>query len=116
MHALPGFACSVCGRPLGARRVRQGVRLHPGCRRPTDAPALEELGRALATTTATLERWRARALAGDAETRRLFALAAQEAQRLLHDLERLRHPPAVTKLPNAGRDAPAAESLPQEIA
>ncbi|MBM4015889.1 MAG: hypothetical protein FJ293_13120 [Planctomycetes bacterium] len=114
MAATLGFACSTCGRPLGARRARQGVRRHPGCRPAAASPSLDELRSALSLTTATLARWRERALRGDDETRRLCALAANEAQRLLRDLEQLPAPPAVAKLSALRGEVPAADSTPEE--
>lgn len=76
------YACEVCGRPLSAARVRQGVRVHKECRRddekrpaPADAALLERV-----------KSTRAR----DPELRELFALAAKQARELAGDLERLR--------------------------
>lgn len=68
------FECDVCGRPLGAGRLRQGVRVHRGCRREPERPPAPEVA----------------AAADDPELRELFARAAAQARELVGDLERLR--------------------------
>lgn len=86
------YGCEVCGRPLSAARVRQGVRVHKECRlsrREESPPAVP------GDAAAALERMRATlaalpAGARDPELRELFALAAAQARELAADLERLR--------------------------
>jgi hypothetical protein len=65
-------------------------------------------------TTRTLERWHDRALAGDDETRRLFALAAAEAKRLSRDLERLRTVTAASGRSTSRLSLPEVAPKPQE--
>jgi hypothetical protein len=80
-----GFACEICGKPLGARRVRQGIRSHSGCRRslrPADVQAA--LGLAQGALARLPER------AGDPELRALFESAATQARALIDDLQRLK--------------------------
>jgi hypothetical protein len=79
------FGCEVCGKPLGTRRVRQGLAVHPGCRRSL-APA--EVERALALARGALRRLPRSA--DDPELSRLLALAARQARDLIGDLARLR--------------------------
>ena len=79
------FACEICGKPLGARRVRQGIRSHSGCRkslRPADVQA------ALGLAQGALDRLPERA--GDPELRALFESAAAQARALIGDLQRLK--------------------------
>ncbi|MSR45995.1 MAG: hypothetical protein EXS13_02840 [Planctomycetes bacterium] len=89
MHAAARFECTLCGNPLGARRVRQGVTTHPGCRR---ALAPTEVERALAVAQATLERLSVPGVAvdADAELGRLLKLATRQAAELIGDLKQLR--------------------------
>lgn len=79
------YACDVCGKPLGARRVRQGIRSHSGCRRSL-RPA--ELQSALGLAAGALARLPERT--DDPELRELFARAAEQARALLGDLQRLK--------------------------
>lgn len=79
------YACEVCGKALGARRVRQGIRRHPGCRRslrPADVQSA--LGLAQGTLARLPER------AADPELRELFERAAAQARALVDDLQRLK--------------------------
>jgi hypothetical protein len=79
------FFCEVCGKPLGRRRVRQGVLSHPGCRRALAPDAVAE---ALDLARGTLERLGSRA--PDGELRELFSRATAQAQALIGDLNRLK--------------------------
>lgn len=85
MRATGGFACATCGKPLGARRVRQGLSAHPACRR---ALPREEVERALGLAQAALARLHGEG--SDDELRRLCADAAAQAAALIDDLKRLR--------------------------
>jgi len=78
-----GFSCDVCGNALGIRRVRQGLRRHPGCGRalpPADVAA------ALVAAHNALTRLGARST--DAELTELFARATAQARDLIDDLNR----------------------------
>jgi hypothetical protein len=97
----PSFACEVCGKPLGARRVRQGITRHAGCRRSLRP---EEVQSALGLARGALAKLPGRA--ADPELRELFAQAAEQARALVDDLQRLRtfvggaptdrvHPPGI---------------------
>lgn len=80
----PSFACEVCGKPLGARRVRQGITCHAGCRRSLRPEAVEA---ALGLAQGALARLPGRA--ADPELRELFERAAAQARALVDDLQRL---------------------------
>jgi len=82
---VPSFACEVCGKPLGARRVRQGITRHSGCRRSLRP---EEVQSALGLARGTLAQLPASV--ADPELRELFAQAAAQARALVDDLQRLK--------------------------
>lgn len=85
MRFADAFRCSICGKPLGARRARQGVTAHPGCRRALP-PA--EVDRALGLAQATLARLTTDH--ADAELRTLVRQAAAQAAALIGDLQQLK--------------------------
>jgi len=78
------FACEICGKPLGARRVRQGITRHAGCRHSLKP---EEVQSALGLAKGALARLPGRA--ADPELRELFEQAAVQARALVDDLQRL---------------------------
>jgi hypothetical protein len=87
VRAAASFDCSVCGKPLGMRRVRQGLTAHPGCRHVLP-PAAVDL--ALGLAHATLARVRNTNLAGNRELALLLLQATRQAAQLIQDLQRLR--------------------------
>ena len=102
MRAAVPFDCSVCGKPLGTRRVRQGLTAHPGCRRALTPTAVDH---ALGLARATLARVRNTDLAGDRELALLLLQATRQAAQLIQDLQKLRtfvgKPGAKSKAPSA---------------
>lgn len=87
MRAAARFDCSVCGKPLGYRRARQGLTSHPACRHSLP-PA--EVAAALGLAEATLARLQEPLLVGDPELDRLLRLATRQAAELIGDLHQLR--------------------------
>jgi len=77
------FACEICGKPLGARRVRQGITRHAGCRHSLKP---EEVQSALGLAKGALARLPGRA--ADPELRELFEQAVAQARALVDDLQR----------------------------
>lgn len=102
MRAAASFDCSVCGKPLGTRRVRQGLTAHSGCRRALSPAAVDY---ALGLARATLLRVRTTNLAGDRELALLLLQATRQAAQLIQDLQKLRSyvgkPSGTTKAPSA---------------
>lgn len=102
MRAAASFDCSVCGKPLGMRRVRQGLTAHAGCRRALSPAAVDY---ALGLARATLQRVRTTDLAGDRELALLLLQATRQAAQLIQDLQKLRSyvgkPSEKSKAPSA---------------
>ncbi len=102
MRAAVPFDCEVCGKPLGTRRVRQGLTAHRGCRNALSPAAVDH---ALGLAQATLARVRNTDLAGDRELALLLLQATRQAAQLILDLQRLRtfvgKPGGSTKAPSA---------------
>ena len=79
------FACQVCAKSLGQRRIRQGILVHPGCRRSLGHDPLDQ---ALSKTQKALARMATRSQ--DHELAPLFAEATNQAAELLDNLRELK--------------------------
>lgn len=77
--------CPICRKPLAATRVRQGIRMHPHCRRSLNRDQVEA---ALRQAVTVLERLPERT--EDPAMDELTRQARTAAQQLVADLQRLR--------------------------
>ena len=78
--------CSICRKPLGLRRERQGVRRHPQCRsalpREEVESAIEQAERVLSCMSTDDD--------NNDELSPLFRQAAQQASDVISDLKKMR--------------------------